>query len=590
MDSCNIPEIRNRIGLVVKAYDFLNTPKKPEGFSVISSLEPAQDRAKSSAKFMPSSSDEPLQKMAIASGEFTHMIPTTGNMMQMVDDTGRIQTVDLLEQPAPVVFNSANVKFLLYTSRFNITLLRWTIFTPTTPLPWHCGALHSLDGPQVHLLDVRNGCQSSHRLMVGVLVSPAVQSSCQSSPRWMVGVLVSPAVRSSCQSSPRWMVGVLVSPAVQSSCQSSRRLMVGGLVSPAVRSSCQSSRRWMVGSLVSPAVQSSCQSSRRLMVGGLVSPAVGSGGQNSIRLNPTNPIPIKTDKEYLPEMFNPSYETIFVIHGWKGSTQNVEDITKGYMRTRGNYNVIVVDWAIPSRDGYTTASYTSILVGGTVAKFIDYLASNGLRPSNVNIVGFSMGAHVAGTAGSRITSLDPAGPVFDLFPAGDKLTSDDADFVQVIHTNVGRFGYVGDLGHVDFYPNGGSVQNGCDQQTTLDSVLVYDIRPSVIAYLRQFATVYSNTVLVCLYTALSSSGSDMGNGILAGKVVSIVGILVCGNSASALRTFMDVKRGLVRINTRARVEFGLAASEAPRCRVRLKSGVFTLFGESFPGCSRCRAK
>nr|CAD7573295.1 unnamed protein product [Timema californicum] len=84
-------------------------------FSVISSLEPAQDRAKSSAKFMPSSSDEPLQKMAIASGEFTHMIPTTGNMMQMVDDTGRIQTVDLLEQPAPVVFNSANVKFLLYT-------------------------------------------------------------------------------------------------------------------------------------------------------------------------------------------------------------------------------------------------------------------------------------------------------------------------------------------------------------------------------------------------------------------------------------------------------------------------------------------
>nr|CAD7573296.1 unnamed protein product [Timema californicum] len=143
----------------------------------------------------------------------------------------------------------------------------------------------------------------------------------------------------------------------------------------------------------------------------------------------------------------------------------------GYMRTRGNYNVIVVDWAIPSRDGYTTASYTSILVGGTVAKFIDYLASNGLRPSNVNIVGFSMGAHVAGTAGSRITSLDPAGPVFDLFPAGDKLTSDDADFVQVIHTNVGRFGYVGDLGHVDFYPNGGSVQNGCAQQTTLDSVL-----------------------------------------------------------------------------------------------------------------------
>jgi hypothetical protein len=46
------------------------------------------------------------------------------------------------------------------------------------------------------------------------------------------------------------------------------------------------------------------------------------------------------------------------------------------------------------------------------------------------------------------------------------LEKTDADFVDIVHSNMGSLliGHVGceqNLGHVDFYPNGGAVQPGC---------------------------------------------------------------------------------------------------------------------------------
>ena len=47
------------------------------------------------------------------------------------------------------------------------------------------------------------------------------------------------------------------------------------------------------------------------------------------------------------------------------------------------------------------------------------------------------------------------------------LWKDDADFVDVVHTNADLLMYGGvgigiPIGHVDFYPNGGKRQPGCD--------------------------------------------------------------------------------------------------------------------------------
>lgn len=59
--------------------------------------------------------------------------------------------------------------------------------------------------------------------------------------------------------------------------------------------------------------------------------------------------------------------------------------------------------------------------------------------------------------------LDPAAPGFEFAKLQKKeLRKADAAFVDVIHTSGGSTGYLNSLGHVDFYPNGGSTpQPGC---------------------------------------------------------------------------------------------------------------------------------
>lgn len=45
-----------------------------------------------------------------------------------------------------------------------------------------------------------------------------------------------------------------------------------------------------------------------------------------------------------------------------------------------------------------------------------------------------------------------------------RLTRDDADFVEIIHTNSGVYGEYPQTGHVDFSVNGGRMQPVCDKQ------------------------------------------------------------------------------------------------------------------------------
>ena len=59
--------------------------------------------------------------------------------------------------------------------------------------------------------------------------------------------------------------------------------------------------------------------------------------------------------------------------------------------------------------------------------------------------------------------LDPAKPGFEnLSIHMTGLNPNDAQFVDIIHTAAGIVGYSSELGHVDFYPNGGTApQPGC---------------------------------------------------------------------------------------------------------------------------------
>lgn len=63
------------------------------------------------------------------------------------------------------------------------------------------------------------------------------------------------------------------------------------------------------------------------------------------------------------------------------------------------------------------------------------------------------------------TGLDPAKPLFIFAKNNRKLGKDDAEFVDVIHTDVLQRGVLASAGHADFYVNGGIEQPGCSKQT-----------------------------------------------------------------------------------------------------------------------------
>jgi len=136
----------------------------------------------------------------------------------------------------------------------------------------------------------------------------------------------------------------------------------------------------------------------------------------------------------------------------------------------GNYNIFTVDWGRGAIADYITASYRVKPVGKVLAKFVDFLHQEaGLRFEDLQLVGFSMGAHVAGLAGKHIQTrrlrmiraLDPALPFFRYAKEEERLTHQDADYVEVLHTSVGSYGFDRPLGHADFYANWGSQQPGC---------------------------------------------------------------------------------------------------------------------------------
>ncbi|KAI1285202.1 Pancreatic triacylglycerol lipase [Halotydeus destructor] len=125
-----------------------------------------------------------------------------------------------------------------------------------------------------------------------------------------------------------------------------------------------------------------------------------------------------------------------------------------------NSRVIAVEWN--NFTPYIIAASNSRVVGFEVANLLNYLSANSVRLENVHLIGHSLGAHISGYAGAmvrgvgRITALDPARPYFEHMPPSVRLDVSDALQVDAIHSDTGKvfpIGFLGHLGHVDFYPN-----------------------------------------------------------------------------------------------------------------------------------------
>ncbi|XP_076686791.1 uncharacterized protein LOC143378740 isoform X2 [Andrena cerasifolii] len=168
---------------------------------------------------------------------------------------------------------------------------------------------------------------------------------------------------------------------------------------------------------------------------------------------------------------DPDLPTKVIVHGFGSSCDHVWVYEmRSALMTVHECNIVCVDWgpgsAVPN---YVRAAANTRLVGRQLAKLVRSL---NVPLEKVHLIGFSLGAHVAGFAGaelgnvSRITGLDPAGPLFESQDTRARLDESDANFVDVIHSNgeqllLGGLGSWQPMGDVDFYPNGGRMQTGC---------------------------------------------------------------------------------------------------------------------------------
>jgi len=171
--------------------------------------------------------------------------------------------------------------------------------------------------------------------------------------------------------------------------------------------------------------------------------------------------------------FDPGKLSKVVVHGWGGGLHLDEYLNSAYMEAGLDYNILGVDWRQMEGNAKTQVDE----VGIYTAHFLEALQEFGLELQDVHAIGFSYGAHVVASLGRevvrrglkrlpRITCLDPGVIGFGNHPEL-VITPEDADYVDIIHTDSDHMSFLEPLGHADFYPNGGlnqlcSCSNKCD--------------------------------------------------------------------------------------------------------------------------------
>lgn len=202
------------------------------------------------------------------------------------------------------------------------------------------------------------------------------------------------------------------------------------------------------------------------------------------RKNRQNPTRIDVnDFDYVPNLNIDVNKPIFIItHGYMegGSIDWIYNMGQEFL-TIEDCNVIVVDWHGGSSPPYTQAVANTRLIGAMTAQMLhdisQYTDNNSL--DHAYCIGHSLGAHLCGYVGytlqddynitlGRISGLDPAEPHFGKTKRPVRLDRTAAKYVDIIHTDAslfikGSLGILESIGHVDYFPNGGSNQPGCEK-------------------------------------------------------------------------------------------------------------------------------
>ncbi|XP_033738718.1 pancreatic lipase-related protein 2-like [Pecten maximus] len=192
--------------------------------------------------------------------------------------------------------------------------------------------------------------------------------------------------------------------------------------------------------------------------------------------------------------FEASIPTKIIIHGFtqNGNVTWAHAMMSELIR-KERMNVIIVDWGSGSGFPYTQAVANTRVVAAEVAAMISYLnTAVGTSNAQYHLIGHSLGAHVCGYVGEairglgRITGLDPAEPNFKDTPPEVRLDANDANFVDIIHTDgseyetISGYGMKMPSGDIDFYPNGGRNQPGCTHETWTNVVSHLELGPQAV--------------------------------------------------------------------------------------------------------------
>ncbi|XP_013194665.2 pancreatic triacylglycerol lipase [Amyelois transitella] len=219
-----------------------------------------------------------------------------------------------------------------------------------------------------------------------------------------------------------------------------------------------------------------------------------------------------------------------IVHGWTNNGNHLlNTMTTSAFLAVQDVNVIVVDWSTVASMDYISAVSRVPDVGQHVGAFLTWLINTaGGSWNNVHLVGYSLGAHVVGNAGrsasgapSRITGLDPAGPLWQTNQ--NTLSSNDGQYVEAIHTDGLIQGIFRSVGHADFYPNGGTgPMPGCSD-SPCSHARAYEYFAASIRY-NHFVGRSCQSLTEAGANNCQGVNFNMGNGLLAKRGAGLFGL------------------------------------------------------------------
>ncbi|ALC45348.1 sxe2 [Drosophila busckii] len=259
--------------------------------------------------------------------------------------------------------------------------------------------------------------------------------------------------------------------------------------------------------------------------------------------------------------FNGKWPLRLIIHGWTGkSTHCYNAAVKDAYLSRGNFNVIVMDWSHQAMDlSYYRVSKQLPSIAQSLAKFLRFLHDNtGLRYEQIYLVGHSAGSHIAGLTGKLlqparlgvIFALDPAGlNQLDLGPT-ERLAPTDALYVESIHTDLMLLGnpQADRLSHAATFANWGRGQTHCPNATATEFDFACDHFAAVYYFAESVRRPHNFGALRC--NSLRSA--------LKAKCSCSAGQRTCAANASMGGEPAVPKRGIYYLSTRRQPPYGTA--------------------------------